>query len=200
MLLPAVGGHGVPAGLILALAAVPLLVVVLPEAEDPGVLADELVDPFAEPGKVPQLLGVAEDVPPGFAVELPGAPGVTVFGVVEFGVLVFGVVVFGVVVLGLVALGVVVLGVVVPGVVCVVPGVDGVVLCGVVVPGVVPDSGVAVPVGDVGVPAGVVAPGVELCPAVPAGAVPPAGELCATTQVPQHKITDSKVSLVIDIS
>lgn len=204
MLLPAVGGHGVPEGLIPALPAVPLLLVVLPEAEEPGVLADELVDPFAEPGKVPQLLGVVEDVPPGFAVELPGAPGVTVFGVVEFGVLVVGVVVFGVVVLGLAVLGVVVLGVVVPGVVCVVPGVDGVVLCGVVVPGVVPDCGVVVPVGDVGVPVGgVVAPGVELCPAgpvPPAGAVPPAGELCATTQVPQHKIADSKVSLVIDIS
>ena len=157
MLLPAVGGHGVPEGLIPALPAVPLLLVVLADAEDPGVPADELVDPFMEPGRVPQLLGVVEDVPPGFAVGLPGAPGVTVFGVVELGVLVFGVV-FGVVVLGLVVLGVVVLGVAVPGVVvpgvCVVPGVDGVVLCGVVVPGVVPDSGVAATVGDVGVPAG----------------------------------------------
>jgi hypothetical protein len=182
-----------------ALPVVPALLVVLPEAEDPGA-ADELVDPFAEPGKVPQLLGLAEDVPPG--LELPGAPGVTVFGVVELGVVVFGVVVLGVVVLGLAVLGVVVLGVVVPGVVCVVSGIEGVVLCGVVVPGVVPACGVAV--GDVGVPAGaVVAPGVEVCPAVPdppAGADPPAGELWATTQLPQHKITDSKVSLVIDIS
>lgn len=158
VLLPAVGGHGVPEGLIPALPAVPLLFVALPEAEDPGVLADGLVDPFAEPGKVPQLLGVVEDVPPGFAVELPGAPGVTVFGVAELGVVVFGVVVFGVVVLGLAVLGVVVLGVAVPGVVvpgvCVVPGVDGVVLCGAVVPEVVPDCGVAGPVGEVGVPAG----------------------------------------------
>src|SRR5579864_3463081 len=134
-----------------ALPAVPPLLVVLPAAEDPGVLADELADPFAEPGRVPQLLGVVEDVPPGFAVALPGAPGVTVFGVVELGVVVFGVVLFGVVVLGLAVPGVAVLGVVVPGVVCVVPGVDGVVLCGFVVPGVVPDCGVAVPVGDVGV-------------------------------------------------
>ena len=141
-----------------AFPAAPPLLVVLPEADDPGVLADELADPFAEPGKVPQLLGLVEDVPDGFAVELPGAPGVTVFGVVELGVTVFGVVVLGVVVLGLAVLGVVVLGVAVPGVVvpgvCVVPGVDGVVLCGVVVPEVVPDCGVAVPVGDVGVPAG----------------------------------------------
>ena len=159
-----------------ALPVVPALLVVLPEAEDPGA-ADELLDPFAEPGKVPQLLGLVEDVPPG--LELPGAPGVTVFGVVELGVVVFGVVVLGVVVLGLAVLGVVVLGVVVPGVVCVVSGVEGVVLCGVVVPGVVPACGVAVPDGDVGVPA---------------------GELWATTQLPQHKITDSKVSLVIDIS
>jgi len=181
-----------------ALPVVPALLVVLPEAEDPGA-ADELVDPFAEPGKVPQLLELVEDVPPG--LELPGAPGVTVFGVVELGVVVFGVVVLGVVLLGLAVVGVVVLGVVVPGVVCVVSGVEGVVLCGVVVAGVVPACGVAVPVGDVGVPAG--APGVELCPAVPgppAGAVPPAGELCATTQLPQNKITESKVSLVIDIS
>jgi hypothetical protein len=37
-------------------------------------------------------------------------------------------------------------------------------------------------------------------PDPPAGADPPAGELWATTQLPQHKITDSKVSLVIDIS
>jgi hypothetical protein len=37
-------------------------------------------------------------------------------------------------------------------------------------------------------------------PDPPAGADPPAGELCATTQLPQHKIADSKVSLVIDIS
>lgn len=133
--------------------AVPLLFVVLPEAEAPGVLADGLGDPFAEPGKVPQLLGVVEDVPPGFAVELPGAPGVTVFGVVELGVLVFGVVVLGLAVLGVVVLGVALPGVVVPGV-CVVPGVDGVVLCGVVVPEVVPDCGVAGSVGEVGVPAG----------------------------------------------
>lgn len=146
VLLPAVGGQGVPEGLIPVLPAVPLLLVVLPEAEDPGVLADGLLDPFAEPGRVPQLLGVVEDDAPGFAVELPGAPGVTVFGVVEFGVLVFGAVVLGLAVLGVVP------GVVVPGVDCGVP--DGVVLCGVAVPEAVPDCGVAVPAGDVGVPAG----------------------------------------------
>lgn len=188
------------------LPAVPPPFVVLPEGEAPGVLADELVEPL-EPGKVPQLFavpfGVVGGAPPGVAVELPGAPGVTVFGVVEPGVVVFGVVVLGVVVLGAAVLGVAGAVGVVLGVVCVAPGVDGVVLCGVPLSGVaVPVDGVAV--GDVCVPAGeVAAPGVELCPAVPVppvGAVPPAGALCATTQLPQHKITDSNVSFVIDIS
>ena len=136
MLLPAVGGHGVPEGLIPEFPGVPSLLVVLPEGEAPGVLADELVEPL-EPGRVPQLFtvlfGLVGDAPLGVAVELPGAPGVTVFGVVELGVVVFGAVVLGVAVLGVVVLGLAVLGVagvvcVVPGVVCVVPGVDGVVV------------------------------------------------------------------------
>lgn len=179
--------------------AVPLLAAEFPEAVEPGVLADEGVDP-ALPGKVPQLFAVPLGgfVAPGVDVVLPGAPGVTVFG--EPGLVLLGLVVPWVVVLGVVVLGVVV------------PGVLGVVLCGVVVPAggvAVSAGGVAVPgVGEVvvpGVPAGgVVEPGVELCPAVPvppAGAVPPpADELCATTQLPQHKITESNVSLVIDIS
>jgi len=187
--LPAVGGHGVPEGLMFP--AVPLLAVEFPEAVEPAVLADEGVDP-ALPGKVPQLFAVPLGgfVPPGVDVVLPGAPGVTVFG--EPGLALLGLVVPGVVVLGVVVLGVVLCGVVVPaGGVAVSAG-------GVAVPGV---GEVVVP----GVPAGaVVEPGVELCPAVPvppAGAVPPpADELCATTQLPQHKITESNVSLVIDIS
>ena len=194
MLLPADGGHGVPEGLMFPL-------VVLPEFDDPGVPADELDVP-ALPG-VPQLPDVPLGgfVPLGVDVVLPGAPGVTLFG--EPGVVLFGLLGLGLVVLGVVVLGVVVLGVVLlPGVLCVVPGVLW------VVPGVVELCGVVVLVvpGDVvdPVPAGaVVEPGVELCPAVPvvppAGAVPPAGELCATTQLPQHRITDSNVSFVIDI-
>lgn len=67
----------------------------------------------------------------------------------------------------------------------------------------VPAGGVAVLPGGVAVPAGgVAAPGLELCPAVPVppdGAVPPEGELCAQTQHPQHRTTQSSVSLVIDI-
>jgi hypothetical protein len=47
-----------------------------------------------------------------------------------------------------------------------------------------------------------VLPGVELCPAVPElpdGAVlPPDGELCAATHAPQHRITESNVSFLID--
>lgn len=193
MLLPADGGHGVPEGLMFPL-------VVLPEFDDPGVPAGELAVP-ALPG-VPQLpeVPLGGFVPPGVEVGLPGAPGVTLFGepgVVLSGLLVLEFVAFGAVVLGLAVLGVVLL----PGVLCVVPGVLW------VAPGIVELSGVVVLVvaGDVvdPVPAGaVVEPGVELCPAVPvppAGAVPPAGELCATTQLPQHRITDNNVSLVIDI-
>jgi hypothetical protein len=51
-------------------------------------------------------------------------------------------------------------------------------------------------------PGAVVLPGVELCPAVPElpdGAVlPPDGELCAATHAPQHRITESNVSFLID--
>jgi hypothetical protein len=119
-----------------------------------------------------------------FGLVLPGAPGVTEFG--DPGAVLLGVVAPGLVVLGVVP-GAVVSGLVVlPGVLCVAPGV--------VVPAV--PGVVAVP------PGAVVDPGVELCPAVPAppaGAAPPA-ELCATTQLPQHKITDSNVTFVIDIS
>ena len=124
-----------------------------------------------------------------FGLVLPGAPGVTEFGdpgAVLLGVVAPGLVALGVVVPGAVVSGLVVPRVVLPGVLCVAPGV--------VVPAV--PGVVAVP------PGAVVDPGVELCPAVPAppaGAAPPA-ELCATTQLPQHKITDSNVTFVIDIS
>jgi len=51
-------------------------------------------------------------------------------------------------------------------------------------------------------PGAVVLPGVELCPAVPElpdGAVlPPDGELWAATHAPQHRITASNVSFLID--
>jgi hypothetical protein len=189
VLLPlADGGQGVPGvGLIPELFELPVFAVLLPEVE--GELDEPLVDPavelFAEPGNVPH--GPLDDFPElfGFA-EGEALPGVVVDpGVVEDpGVVDPGVVVFGVP-----------LGDVEPGVV----GFWGVV-CGVAVPA----GGVAVLAGGVAVPAGgVAAPGVELCPAVPeppAGAVPPAGALCATTQLVQHKTTDSNVSFVIDIS
>lgn len=174
---------------------------VLPEGGvvPPGVPAVPLGG-FVPPGVVVVLPGVVLGlVLPGVVLlgfELPGAPGVTVFA--DPGVVLLGVVAPGLVVLGDVASGLLVLGVVLPGVLCVVLGV----LC--VLPGVVELCGVVVPVvpGEVAVPAGaVVEPGVELCPAVPAppaGAVPPA-ELCATTQLPQHKITESNVTFVIDI-
>ena len=45
-------------------------------------------------------------------------------------------------------------------------------------------------------------PELELCPVVPElpdGAVlPPDGELCAATHAPQHRITESNVSFLID--
>lgn len=51
-------------------------------------------------------------------------------------------------------------------------------------------------------PGAVVLPGVELCPAVPElpeGAVlPPDGELWAATHAPQHRITASNVSFLIN--
>ena len=150
--------------------------------------------------------------------ELPGAvpcgevdPGVVVFGVplgeVDPGVVVFGVP-FGDVEPGAVASGDVEPGVVDPGVAGLgvplgelEPGVVafGEVPFGDVEPGevwVVPAGGVAV------LPGAVVLPGVELCPAVPElpdGAVlPPDGELWAATHAPQHRITASNVSFLID--
>jgi len=170
------------------------LFAVLPEVE-----GDELDEPFVDPAA--ELFPEPGSVPHGPLAELPELfgllgfaggeavlgvvvdPGVEDPGFVEPGVVEPGVVVFGVP-----------LGEVDPGVVCGVPA-GGV---------AVPAGGVAVLAGGVAVPAGgVAAPGVELCPAVPdppAGAVPPAGALCATTQLVQHKITDSIVSFVIDIS
>lgn len=53
-----------------------------------------------------------------------------------------------------------------------------------------------------GVVEGVEVPGAWLCPAVlvpPAGAAPPAGALCATTQVPQKRTTEKRVSFLKDI-
>jgi len=134
-------------------------------------------------------------------------PGCVVFGVVEPGVVVFGVP-FGDVEPGALASGDVEPGVVDPGVAGL--GVPlgelepevvafGEVPFGDVEPGevwVVPAGGVAV------LPGAVVLPGVELCPAVPElpdGAVlPPDGELWAATHAPQHRITASNVSFLID--
>jgi len=159
-------------------------------------------------------------VPPFGVVDgSPVVPGVLEPGVVAPGVEPFGVVVPGVVPLGVVpgvvsgafpellVPGVVLLGMV-PG------GLDrGAVLFGDALGFGLPAGGVAVPAGGVAVlpggpavpPGGVAVPGFELWPAdpelpeLPPGAVPPDHELWASTQLPQHKTTNSNVSFVIDI-
>lgn len=178
------GGQGDPFGDV---CAVPEL---FAEPDDPELGDPELDEPELDEPE-PEVFGELFPAVPGMVPQ--GDPLGVVPGAAE---------VFGFTVEGCVALpGVGVLVEFAPGTVeGAVEPVGGAVVLPVGGAVVLPVGGAAlVPVGgaECDCPAGLPA---ALPVALPAGADPPAGALCATTHVPQHRITERKVSFVIDIA